>query len=665
MRLRSWSITLLALFTFLAVGSLVCMGLTGEARAQIWDEAGTDVQAEVPDLEPPSAPILIAPANTSSHTTLPQFVWEGSTDNVGVTGYIFTVDGLDVFNDLPTTSGSGTGYSLDVSGVTFTLTVNPSLISSGTHTWKVTAFDAAGNETDSSTWTFTLDGSGPAFVVDEIDDEDDLGIDAHDPSTVPDEDDPVEIDHQHADISGTGEPGATFIIVVCKTAECDDEDDEIGIITGVVNPDGTWEAELPSLPRGKTVFLDITIEDGFGNTSQIDDLPVKLKKKTAEPLPGWTITLIPPEEIGEEIIQEIVEWWTGTLVPIIEEVTEPITKPVEEVVEEVGEVVEEVTKPVVEEVSQIYQEGTTTLARASEQHSTVLAPVLYAHLMALAALLLLPLLKTVVTSLVTAGDLSLGLLGQIFLAVGFWPDRRPKVGLVIRKEDFKPAPGVVVEFYHPQSGDLVARVVTDEAGYFQRPWGVEEARLRVKLGKEYLAAPPRMGQMDPLDWYDNDVLQLKTTVARGGAAIPITNLKRNPIVAKLLSKPKYPFVSIAMAVIITVITPTIGNLCISLFATTLWAILLWKRSNRKVTASVYYKTLTYANAAIIRVTNEERPGLYPTATSSGDSVLLAVRTGHTRLDAWTSKWEYAHPEEFDLKKNSPSVHIDLIVEPTV
>ncbi len=665
MRPRFWSVAPLALLAFVTVGSCFFAALipAEKIQAQVVSlDAGTDVEAEVPDVVPPSAPVLIAPADTSFHASLPPFVWEAATDNVAVTGYIFTVSGQAVFNDLPTTSGSGTGYSLDVSGNTFTLTVDPLLIASGTHTWKITAFDAAGNQTDSTTWTFTLDGSGPAFVVNEIDAEEDLGIDAHDPSTVPDEDDPIEIDRQHADISGTGEPGATFTIVVCETATCDDEDDIIDTIIGVVNPDGTWEAELPSLPRGVTVFLDITIDDGFGNTSQIDNIPVKLKKKTAEPLPGWTITLIPPEEIGEEIIQEVVRWFEGTLIPIIEEVTEPITEPIEEVIEEVEEVVEEVTRPVREEISQAYQQGTASLAQASEQHSTVLAPVLYAHLMALVALLLPPFLKTLITAIKTANDLSLGLLGQILLAVGFWPDIRPKCGLVVRREDFTPLAGVTVEFYDPKTGDLIAKVVTDELGYVPTPKNCSEARLKLRWGKQNLSTPPRIGSVNTLDSYDNDVLNFDSITAMGGVAIPINGLKRNPIVTKLLSKPKYPFISILMAVIITVITPTIGNLSVSMIATLLWAVFFGKRNNPKVSASVYYKTLTYADEAIIRVGNAQHPGLYATANSKDDVVALAVREGQTRLDAFTSKWEYTHPEELDLKKSSSDLHIDLIVE---
>lgn len=117
-----------------------------------------------------------------------------------------------------------------------------------------------------------------------------------------------------------------------------------------------------------------------------------------------------------------------------------------------------------------------------------------------------------------------------------------------------------------------------------------------------------------------------------------------------------------MAVIITVITPTIGNLTVSLLATLLWAGYFWRRTNPKVSASVYYKTLTFADEAIIRVGNAQQPGLYATANSKHDVVPLAVREGQTRLDAFTSKWEYTHPEEINLKKSSSDLHIDLIVQ---
>lgn len=631
----------------------------------IWVEKNPDIiTATVPDFMAPTAPTLIAPSDGSSHLVLPQFVWQGSTDNIAVTGYDFTVDGVDVFANLPVNSGSGPGYTLTESGGTHTLTItNPALISMGTHTWYVTARDGVGNQTDSVTWTFTVDDSADPFVVEQIDNGGNLGISAQDQSTWRAEDDPVLLDNQNPDISGTGDPGSTFQIQVCRTTTCAFDHEKVGsLLTGTVGLDGTWKVGLPTLPRDVVLFIDIVIADSNGAYSYIYNLPIKLAKETIVLPPGWTITLIP----GETIVPEIIYWWMGTLIPFIEEITDPI----EEIVDPPKEpkptpAVTPATTPGGPVVLEEEERPTTSLSEAErEGERRVLSPVVWAHFLALVALILLPTIKTLLNSLANAPALSLRLFGQILFVVGFWPSGRPKIGLVLKKETFEPIPGVVVEFVDTKTGELLVKTVTDEMGRFSKPDDVDVTRLRVRLGKEYLAAPPRATDVDLLDWYDNDELQLDKILPRGGAAIPIPNFHRNPLTTKILRRPKYPFLSIALSTIITIITPTLGNLFFSTFAILIWAVFFIKHNRRKVTAAVYYKSLMHINDAVIRVANNDRPGLYLTANNPDEFVALDVRKGVTRLEAFTTRWEYAHPEEFDLRRNAPNVHFDLIVEET-
>ncbi|GIJ62589.1 DUF4832 domain-containing protein [Virgisporangium aurantiacum] len=80
------------------------------------------------DCVPPTAPTLAAPAVTGTSVSLS---WSGATDAVGVTGYRVFRDGVAV--------ATVTGTSYVDSGVPI-----------GSHTWTVTARDAAGNESPPS-----------------------------------------------------------------------------------------------------------------------------------------------------------------------------------------------------------------------------------------------------------------------------------------------------------------------------------------------------------------------------------------------------------------------------------------------------------------------------------------------------------------------------------
>ena len=87
--------------------------------------AATGTTSSTPDTQPPTAPTNLAVgAKTSTTVTL---TWTASTDNVGVTGYR-VMEGT-------TQVGTGTATTFTVTG----------LLPSSTHTYTVTAFDAAGN----------------------------------------------------------------------------------------------------------------------------------------------------------------------------------------------------------------------------------------------------------------------------------------------------------------------------------------------------------------------------------------------------------------------------------------------------------------------------------------------------------------------------------------
>ncbi len=123
---------------------------THTLTAKAWDPSGnaaTTASATTINVNDTTPPSNVNITNPSPNQTVSGTISLGASasDNVGVTKFAFVVDGGAPIN--VTTSGqSATGStSLD----TTTLT-------NGTHTVKVTAYDAAGNSTTSSTVSFTV-----------------------------------------------------------------------------------------------------------------------------------------------------------------------------------------------------------------------------------------------------------------------------------------------------------------------------------------------------------------------------------------------------------------------------------------------------------------------------------------------------------------------------
>lgn len=133
-------------------------GETGQTNPK---DRPVNMSLTIKDTQAPTAPVLIAPADTSSTTnTTPSFVWKESTDNFAMSHYRLTLDGSTLFDNIPLSNTSNGSYTLTKSGDEYTL-IPVSALSTGLHTWKITAFDINGNSADSSTWSFTITSPTP------------------------------------------------------------------------------------------------------------------------------------------------------------------------------------------------------------------------------------------------------------------------------------------------------------------------------------------------------------------------------------------------------------------------------------------------------------------------------------------------------------------------
>lgn len=348
------------------------------------DISGTTVSGIIPiwDTTPPSTPILIAPENgLYLNYQIPTFIWQESIDAFGIDNpeygmeqYLFFLNGVPIWGDIPLVSTETPDYSLIYDPILGRYSLTPKQpLPDGIYTWKIRAIDYFENYADSVTWTFTIDTQAPFFIVTDIA-EAEVSISAQDPNSIPNE--PVRIETNRPLIKAIGEPNSTVALTVIIPNQSNLN------YTTTIAPDGTWQIELPLLPRDVIIELSFIITDLAGNVSVLQTIPFIIVTPTIEiplptlppgptptpspsptptvspsptpeeepedkepeeiipspsPTPGpptITIPLLPPEEIAHGLISEISKLVPLTFVDLVGMITQglpdAITKPISE-----------------------------------------------------------------------------------------------------------------------------------------------------------------------------------------------------------------------------------------------------------------------------------------------------------------------------------------------
>ncbi len=313
-------------------------------------EHTASVSATMPDIIPPSTPILIAPEDgTIVGTNKPEFVWQKSTDNVSMSHYQLYLDGELAIDNI-NLEGSFTNYALnyDSDNQQYNLSLNYSL-DEGFHTWKIVAVDTSNNSNNSATWTFEVDSIAPTFVLAQVGDKQ-VSISAQDESTVPN--DPITLSANEPILIAHGEAGSTvdFEVIIPDTDKLE--------ITQTIDSDGNWTYTLPLLPRDTVITLSFIITDPAMHVTALEGVKLIIESQeivippppTASPTPVIYPSPIPTVVPGEP---------TYTPTPIISPKPSPISspKPSKEPLiipyKPPKEVVHELTPPAIRKVSQI------------------------------------------------------------------------------------------------------------------------------------------------------------------------------------------------------------------------------------------------------------------------------------------------------------------------
>jgi len=291
------------------------------------------VTVSVRDLIPPDIPILVSPSNgatlTSKRVT---FAWETGFDAHGIGKYQLYLDGSLLFDSITPPNKTDPLYTYTEKEGDSTLVMKND-IAEGSHTWKVRAFDANGNDTNSATWSFTIDATAPTLIVTSVGDQT-VSVSAQDTTTIPTS--PIALTKNQPVLSGTSEASASITLSVILP------DATSTSYTTTVSSSKTWSITLGTLPYFQTIKLQISAKDSAGNQALIDSIPIRLTYPTITlppvvgkivPLPS-EITITPSEVIKEDIkkivtpyipepVEEVVDVviphansWVGFLLPL-------------------------------------------------------------------------------------------------------------------------------------------------------------------------------------------------------------------------------------------------------------------------------------------------------------------------------------------------------------
>lgn len=249
------------------------------------DFGGSITTAHVPDIVPPSTPILISPEDGDLVVVnKPSFLWYGSTDNVAVDHYQLWINSGLYFSNIPISDLETAFFDLtyDNGTNTYTLTTKQSLID-GNYTWSIVAVDAANNESTSATWSFTVDTLVPNLSITLIEGKTVL-ITTTDTGTIPTS--PIVTSTNAPLISGTGEANTTLLIVLSIPGE------DTTIATYNIGAGGTWSYQFPTLEDNVLATLSLIIEDDAGHNNVLSPIEfIHNPSPTATPAPSGVVVV--------------------------------------------------------------------------------------------------------------------------------------------------------------------------------------------------------------------------------------------------------------------------------------------------------------------------------------------------------------------------------------
>lgn len=532
----------------------------------------TVVTATVPDIIPPSIPILISPPDESLlNDATPTFIWQESTDNVGVDHYELYIDGSLFIGNIPLVDTTTSSYTLTYDSGSGQYSLTPTTtISNGAHTWHIIAYDAAGNFATSATWDFIIDTLAPSFVIEDIGPVD-TAISAQDIDSVPE--DPIELEDNEPLFTGTGESNASVQVTIQIPGESNQE------INFSIDGSGNWSFQLGILPRDEVITLNFVITDEAGNISVLNDVKILIIQEyiiIPPPSPTPTPTPIPtptPTPSGSPVA--IVSPTPSPAPPSPVPTPTPIIKipilPPKEIVEEIKkEVIKLIPEPVTEVASLVPTAVTTNIEDTAE----IIAPV--GVFVATSAV---PIISLLALLLQLGQQLSWNLLLKILQALGLIPPKEPQ-GMVFDSQTNEPVSFALLTITSTDKGPeerILETVVTNVDGIYQGVQLPKGSYIISVSHQDYIfpTSKDRPNYLSIQDFYKGEEFEVSSSNRQQLFLIPVdkkdqsqqkTSIKK--VFRRILQKIRltdlfWPLFIIS--IVITLFYPTLLNLLVLCF----------------------------------------------------------------------------------------------------
>lgn len=632
------------------------------------------VTATVPDIVQPSAPILISPEDGALlNDATPTFVWQGSTDNVGISHYQIYIDGAILYNNIPTSNTSNASYTLVYDSGSGQYSFTPSAtISNGAHTWTVYAFDSAGNFNNSATWDFSIDTLAPSFVITSIG-LISTSISAQDLGSVPAN--PIELEDNSPEFVGTGEIDSTVKVTVSIPGEADQ------IINFSIDGSGNWNFQLGILPRDEIITLNFVITDLVGNISIITNLKILIIQEYIEypptptpsptpsqtpnpsssptPLPG-TLPTAPPSIPP-------TPWITPPPTPIIKIPVLPPNEIMVLILKEIEKLIPKSIVAILSQTPEIIQEVIRKAAQNFAPSGTLIATAV------------IPIISFLALLLQLGEQLSWQLILKILQALGLLPPKEPQ-GIVYDSDTNAPVAFALLTITTTEANkgqQIVATLVTDVDGIYQGAQ-LPKGKYKISASHQEYKFPTdkqRPTYLTVQEFYKGEVFEVISSDSQQLFLIPVDKLTEThegwsfkKSLRRIIQKIRFinlfwPLFTIS--VVITIFYPTVINLVVLMF----YGFILLKKSLKSLkrpslSGYVVNTNNSPVEHAVIRINDPEKGRLVALMTTNNKGYFSAyLEPNKYQIQVskngfvWMREGSQLSLEEIDITQGKKSLKI--------
>ena len=262
------------------------------------------ITATVPDVTPPTPPVLIAPNNGSLvNTNLPTFIFIPATDSDSDLDYYqITIDNQLFYSSsipaLTTTQNSNLTTIIDPDLFTLVFTADRYRLADGSHTWYITGYDTAGNSVNSATWTFIVDTTPPLITLYQLAEYEGLNITTTDPSPTQ----PFATSTPTIILSGSSESNTHIIISLTQT-DCPTNCQTYQFQT-ITDNTGLFSLTTDPLPYA-TYSITIQAIDPATNSSQLSPFTLVIAPPGSPLVSTPLAPALPPINTITDLLDEL------------------------------------------------------------------------------------------------------------------------------------------------------------------------------------------------------------------------------------------------------------------------------------------------------------------------------------------------------------------------